>query len=662
VVAQAEGDAQRFRSVLTEYQKAPGVTRDRLYLETMQQVYSNVSKVMVDSRSGSNLLYLPLDKLLQQAGARCAGRPVGACRALRRRPPRPSAVDIRSRDGSRATAKARRPLKEPITMNRIGLIVAGVLLALMLAPRTLFVVDQRQVGVVYALGEIKEVITEPGLKFKLPPPFQNVVFLDKRMQTLDSPETRPIFTAEKKSLVIDWLVKWRISEPRQFIRNNGVDFRNLESRLSPVVQAPSTRRSPSARARRAATERDKVMKDVRKPPGRRGQGLRHRDRRRAHQARGLRRRHHRFGLPPHGVRAQAGGQRAALAGRGRGEKIRADADRQREVIIAEAYRDAQKIKGEGDAKASALYADAFGRDPQFAQFYRSLEAYRATFRNKSDVMVLDPSSEFFRAMRGAPAPAGRRAAERARRPTWATAARRARADAGLRGLLPFLSPGGWRQVFERAVRMSDGQIRFIGLAACCSGLLLLLVWLPESAEAPPAAGHGGAGRYNAVFNPGAFSCSLPGCCPSTSPTSCPPQARRIEGAAAAPARPRPRLRLRAGDAAAARAPGVAAVGHRARARPATFKLVDQLSGRTLGLRADTTPQAARIDAHLLNREGVTRLCYCGPVLHTRPAGLHATREPLQFGAEIFGHAGLEADLEAQELALDCLRAPVAASW
>jgi len=88
----------------------------------------------------------------------------------------------------------------------------------------------------------------------------------------------------------------------------------------------------------------------------------------------------------------------------------------------------------------------------------------------------------------------------------------------------------------------------------------------------------------------------------------------------------------------------------------TFKLVDQLSGRTLGLRADTTPQAARIDAHLLNREGVTRLCYCGPVLHTRPAGLNATREPLQLGAEIFGHAGLEADLEVMELALDCLQA------
>lgn len=121
--------------------------------------------------------------------------------------------------------------------NRIGAILSAVLLALALLGSTLFVVDQRQLAVIYALGEIKEVISEPGLKFKLPPPFQNVVFLDRRVQTLDSQENRPIFTAEKKSLVIDWLVKWRINEPRQFIRNNGVDLRNLDSRLSPVIQA-----------------------------------------------------------------------------------------------------------------------------------------------------------------------------------------------------------------------------------------------------------------------------------------------------------------------------------------------------------------------------------------------------------------------------------------
>ncbi len=291
-------------------------------------------------------------------------------------------------------------------MNKIGLIAVTVVLALMLAASTVFIVDQRQVAVIYALGEIKEVITEPGLKVKLPPPFQNVVFLDKRIQTLDSPDTRPIFTAEKKSLVIDWLVKWRIAEPRQYIRNNGVDQRTLENRLAPVVQATFnevvTRRTVSGML---ATEREDVMNDVRK--------------RLIDESKS-------FGIEIVDVRVKRvdfvaditdsvyrrmESERKKVAnelrsqGSAESEKIRADADRQREVIIAEAYRDAQKIKGEGDAKASALYADAFGRDAQFAQFYRSLEAYRSSFRNKSDMMVIDPSSDFFRAMRGGGAPA-----------------------------------------------------------------------------------------------------------------------------------------------------------------------------------------------------------------------------------------------------------------
>ncbi|MBZ8140565.1 HflC protein [Rubrivivax gelatinosus] len=293
-------------------------------------------------------------------------------------------------------------------MNRIGIFVAGLLVALMLAASTLFVVDQRQVAVVYALGEIKEVVTEPGLKFKMPPPFQNVVFLDKRVQTLDSPETRPIFTAEKKSLVIDWLVKWRITEPRQFIRNNGTDIRNLESRLAPVVQAAFNEEITKRTVRGVlATERERVMNDVKS--------------RLSDEAKG-------FGIEIVDVRIKRvdfvaditdsvyrrmESERKQVAnelrsqGAAEGEKIRADADRQREIILAEAYRDAQKIKGEGDAKASALYAEAFGRDAQFARFYRSLEAYRASFRSKSDVMVLDPNSEFFRAMRGGDAPAGK---------------------------------------------------------------------------------------------------------------------------------------------------------------------------------------------------------------------------------------------------------------
>jgi membrane protease subunit HflC len=286
-------------------------------------------------------------------------------------------------------------------MNRIGIILVGVLLAFILASSTLFVVDQRQFAVVYALGEIKEVINEPGLKFKLPAPLQNVVFLDRRIQTLDSPESRPIFTAEKKSLVIDWLVKWRVTDPKQYIRNSGVDSRNLESKLSPIVQdainEEVTKRTVAAML---SGERDKVVQGV---------------------IRRLRDDAQSFGIEVVDVRIKRVDFSANIAesvyrrmeserkrvanelrstGGADSEKIRADADRQREIIVAEAYRDAQKIKGEGDAKASALYAESFGRDPQFAQFYRSLEAYRATFRNKSDVMVLDPSSEFFKALRG----------------------------------------------------------------------------------------------------------------------------------------------------------------------------------------------------------------------------------------------------------------------
>ena len=292
-------------------------------------------------------------------------------------------------------------------MNRIVFIVGAALIALMLLSSTLFVVDQRQVAVVYALGEIKEVIQEPGLKWKLPPPFQNVVFLDRRIQTMDSPETRPIFTAEKKSLVIDWLVKWRITDSRQFIRNNGADMRGLETRLSPIVHAAFNEEVTKRTVGEVLSGgRDKVMQDVRG--------------RLADEAKS-------FGIEIIDVRikrvdfvanitdsiySRMAAERKQVAnqlratGGAEGEKIRADADRQREVIVAEAYRDAQKAKGEGDAKASAIFADSFGRDAQFAKFYRSLEAYRASFRTKSDVMVVDPGSDFFQAMRaGLPAAA-----------------------------------------------------------------------------------------------------------------------------------------------------------------------------------------------------------------------------------------------------------------
>ena len=287
-------------------------------------------------------------------------------------------------------------------MNKLGFVITTLLVALAVFASTLFVVDQRQFGVLYSFGQIKEVITEPGLRFKLPQPFQNVVFLDRRVLTLDSPETGSIQTAEKKNLVVDWLVKWRIADPKQFIRNNsgGTSIQTAEARLTSVVQDALNSEVTKRTVKDVlSTDRDKIMQGVQQ--------------RLVDDAKT-------FGIEIVDVRIKRVDFPASVAdsvyqrmkserqqvanelrstGGAEGEKIRADADRQRDVLIAEAYRDAQKVKGDGDAKASALYAEAFGRDAQFAQFYRSLDAYKASFNKKSDVMVLDPSSDFFKAMR-----------------------------------------------------------------------------------------------------------------------------------------------------------------------------------------------------------------------------------------------------------------------
>ncbi|MFZ3127474.1 MAG: protease modulator HflC [Rhodoferax sp.] len=289
-------------------------------------------------------------------------------------------------------------------MNRIGLIFSSLLILLALASSTLFVVDQRQFGVVYALGEIKEVITEPGLNFKLPPPFQNVSYIDKRLLTLDSSDTEPMLTAEKQRVVIDWYVRWRISEPKEYIRNVGLNEGAGANQLNRVVRNAFQEEINKRTVKELLSlKREDLMADVK-----------------AEVLDKVR------GVKPWGVdvvdvritrvdyveaitesvyrRMEAERKRVAnelrSTGAAEGEKIRADADRQREVAIANAYRDAQKIKGQGDAEAARIYAEAFGNDPQFAQFYRSLDAYKASFSGKSDVMVVDPSSsEFFKVFR-----------------------------------------------------------------------------------------------------------------------------------------------------------------------------------------------------------------------------------------------------------------------
>jgi membrane protease subunit HflC len=284
-----------------------------------------------------------------------------------------------------------------------------VLLAL--ASSTLFVVDQRQFGVVYALGQIKEVITEPGLNFKLPPPFQNVSYIDKRLLTLETSDTEPMLTAEKQRMVIDWYVRWRISDPSEYIRNVGLDENAGANQLNRVVRNAfqeevnkHTVKELLSTKRQAIS--DAVMKEVlEKVRGAKPWGVDVVDVRitRADYVDAITESVYR--------RMEAERKRVAnelrSTGAAEGEKIRADADRQREVTVANAYRDAQKIKGEGDAQAASTYAEAFGRDASFAQFYRSLDAYKGSFNKKGDVMVLDPAaSEFFKVFRGNAAPSG----------------------------------------------------------------------------------------------------------------------------------------------------------------------------------------------------------------------------------------------------------------
>jgi membrane protease subunit HflC len=289
-------------------------------------------------------------------------------------------------------------------VNRVGFIASSLLVLLALASSVLFVVDQRQFGVVYALGQIKDVVTEPGLHFKLPPPFQNVSYIDKRLLTLESADAEPMLTLEKQRVVIDWYVRWRVTQPTDYIRNVGLDEKAGASQLNRVVRNAFQEEINKRTVKDLlSSKREALMADVKREVLQAVQGAK-----------------------PWGVdvvdvritrvdyveaitdsvykRMVAERQRVAnelrSTGAAEGEKIRADADRQREITIANAYRDAQKIKGEGDAEASRTYAESFGKDPQFAQFYRSLDAYKASFNKKSDVMVLDPSSDFFKTMRG----------------------------------------------------------------------------------------------------------------------------------------------------------------------------------------------------------------------------------------------------------------------
>jgi len=275
--------------------------------------------------------------------------------------------------------------------------VLGLIFALFIAAgATLFTVDQRQYAIVFQLGEIKEVVTEPGLSFKWPL-IQNVRYFDRRILTLDSAEPERFLTAEKKPVLVDSFVKWRIADVHQYYISVSGDELLARTRLAQTVNSGLREEFGKRTVHDVVSgARDKIMEDVQKKADAdaRAIGIEIVDVRLK-----------RVDLPAEvseAVYRRMETERKRVAnelrsqGAAEAERIRADADKQREVIVAETYREAQKIKGEGDAKAAATYGKAFGENPEFYAFYRSLEAYRQSFANKSDLLVVDPSADFFK--------------------------------------------------------------------------------------------------------------------------------------------------------------------------------------------------------------------------------------------------------------------------
>jgi modulator of FtsH protease HflC len=280
--------------------------------------------------------------------------------------------------------------------NNFGAILVGVVVVLVAVSMSLFTVDQRQNAIVFRLGEVISVKTEPGLYFKVPV-LDNVRFFDTRILTMDSDEPDRFLTSEKKNVLVDSFVKWRIADVKQYyISVNGEESRariRLSQTVNDSLRAEFGKRTihdvvSGERNVIIDLMREKVGEDARKI------GVEVIDVRlkRVDLTQEVSESVYRR---MEAERKQVANELRSL-GFAEAEKIRADADRQREVIIAEAYRDAQRIKGEGDARASAIYARAFQQNPEFYAFYRSLEAYRQSFKNKGDLLILEPNSEFFK--------------------------------------------------------------------------------------------------------------------------------------------------------------------------------------------------------------------------------------------------------------------------
>ena len=285
-------------------------------------------------------------------------------------------------------------------------ILIGIVTVLIITSLSLFVVDQRQTAIVFQLGEMVSVKTEPGLYFKVPL-MQNVRYFDSRILTLDTGEPERFITAEKKNVMVDSFVKWRIVDVKQYYISVGGDELRARTRLMQTVNSSMREEFGKRTIHEVVSgEREQIMNVLREKTDADARKI---------GVQVLDVRLKRVDFPQEiseSVYRRMDAERKRVAnelratGYAESEKIHADADKQREVTLAQAYRDAQKTKGEGDAKASALYAAAFGRDPEFYAFYRSLEAYKQSFKNKSDVMVLDPTSAFFKYLKS-PAKGGK---------------------------------------------------------------------------------------------------------------------------------------------------------------------------------------------------------------------------------------------------------------
>jgi membrane protease subunit HflC len=277
--------------------------------------------------------------------------------------------------------------------------VVGFLLAVIILATSTFTVDQREHAIVFRLGEIVSIKKEPGLYFKTPL-IENVRFFDNRILTLNVQEADRFITSEKKNVLVDSFIKWKIIDPAKYYVSVKGDEVQAERRISQTVNDGLRAEFGKRTIQNVVSgERSEIMEILTERADRdlRSLGIQILDVR-------LRR----VDLPKEvseSVYQRMDAERKSVAnelrsqGFAASEKIRADAEKQRDIIIAEAYKEAQKLKGDGDAKAAEIYANAYGKNPEFYAFYRSVEAYKNSFRDKSDIMVLDPSSDFLKYLR-----------------------------------------------------------------------------------------------------------------------------------------------------------------------------------------------------------------------------------------------------------------------